>query len=169
MVPQTRFRPYTSSTVEPERRYVDKTILQAPVYFFVGSPNDQKPGIPLPEAIMSNFVHLYDRDEQLFQGSGPSISVRLSWKGYQEWFRQIPTRDLRSPGPITKAKLAKNVAKSVQRFIEEHKDRKMEPGADLRWAVGPGRIDVDDLLLVSLVHVAWDVWQVNLQLNRPLH
>jgi len=167
MVPQTRYRPRTSSD---QRRYVDEINLQEPIRFFVSSPDGPKPGIPLRDAITSKFMRLTDRDEQLFQGCGPSISVRLSWTGYQPWSRQIPTRDFRSPpGPITKAKLSKSVAKSVQRFIEEYKDREMEPCADLRWAVGPGKIDVDDLLLVSLVHVAMGSWQANLQRNRPLH
>jgi len=167
MVPQTRYRPHTSGD---QRRYVDEVNLQEPIYFFLSSPGGPKPGIPLRDAITSKFMRLNNRDEQLFQGCGPSISVRLLWKGYQPWSRQIPTRDFRSPpGPITKAKLAGSVAKSVQRFIEEYKDREMEPGADLRWAVGPGKIDVDDLLLVSLVHVAMGSWQANLQLNRPLH
>ncbi len=53
--------------------------------------------------------------------------------------------------------------------MQEHKDLEMEPGADLRWAVGPGKIDTDDLLLVSMVHVALGSWQAKLQLNRPLH
>ncbi len=52
--------------------------------------------------------------------------------------------------------------------MQEHKDREMEPGAELQWAVGPGKIDVDDLLLVSMVHVSMGSWQANLQLNRPL-
>lgn len=41
------------------------------------------------------------------------------WPGYAPWSRQIPTRDFRSPpGPITRSKLAKNVAKTIQRFID---------------------------------------------------
>ena len=44
--------------------------------------------------------------------------MQYQWPGYQPWSRQIPTRDFRNPpGPITRAKLAKNVAKSVARFI----------------------------------------------------
>ncbi len=141
MVPQTRYLPKSSSD---HRRHVDEVNvnLQAPIYFYVNSPDGSKPGIPLRDAITSKFMRLCDRDEQLFQGCGPSIAVRLlvrtnfllflhicfvttlmstcpQWKGYQPWSRQIPTRDFRSPpGPITKAKLAKNVAKSVQRFID---------------------------------------------------
>lgn len=136
-VPQTRYRPHTSSD---QRRYVDEIQLQAPIKFYINTSDGLKPGIPLRDAITSKFMRLEGRDEQLFQGCGPSISVRLSvrtvhflpiccvpllmltcpqWTGYQPWSRQIPTRDFRSPpGPITKSKLAKNVAKSVQRFIE---------------------------------------------------
>ena len=47
------------------------------------------------------------------------MGVPLQWPGYAAWSRQIPTRDFRSPpGPITRSKLVKNVAKTVQRFIE---------------------------------------------------
>ncbi|KLO19283.1 hypothetical protein SCHPADRAFT_818339 [Schizopora paradoxa] len=166
MVPQTRYRPHTSSD---QRRYVDEIRLQDPIHFLVSTSQGNKPGIALRDAITSKFMRLVDRDEHLFQGCGPSISVRLSWTGYQPWSRQIPTRDFRSPpGPITKSKLAKNVAKSVQRFIEEHKDREMEPGSDTRWAVGPGKIDVDDLLLVRMEHVSMGSWQAILHINRPI-
>lgn len=45
--------------------------------------------------------------------------MNRQWPGYQPWSRQIPTKDFRSPpGPITRAKLAKNVAKCVERFLE---------------------------------------------------
>jgi hypothetical protein len=45
--------------------------------------------------------------------------MQYQWPGYQPWGRQIPTRDFRDhpPRPITRAKLAKNVAESVARFI----------------------------------------------------
>jgi hypothetical protein len=47
-----------------------------------------------------------------------SSHIIFQWPGYRQWSRQIPTKDFRSPpGPITIAKLAKNVAKCVQRFM----------------------------------------------------
>ncbi|KAH9983767.1 hypothetical protein BJV77DRAFT_1041289 [Russula vinacea] len=58
------------------------------------------------------------------------------------------------PGPITRSKLAKNVAKSV--------------GWDPAWLVGPRRIEVNDLVLVRLDHVSKGSWQVHLQLLHPL-
>jgi hypothetical protein len=94
----------------------------------------------LRDAMHGRFARLMGRDEPLFQQRGPSISVRvivslapyssavphtcqcigpdgvqISGPGYQEWSCQIPTRDFRNP--VTRAKLAKNVAQPVARFI----------------------------------------------------
>ena len=97
-------------------------------------------------------MKLVDRDDPMFEGRGPSVSIRLNvcllwsllspvfvivllicvaprvmnadlyvkqWPGYPPWSRQIPTRDFRSPPqPVTRAKLARNVAKTIKRFIE---------------------------------------------------
>jgi hypothetical protein len=163
MVPQKRYKPHTSSD---RRRYVDEVNLEPSIHFYMQKPDEE--GIPLKDAMHGRFARLVSRDEPMFQERGPSISVRINWPGYQPWSRQIPTRDFRNPpGPITRAKLAKNVAKSVARFIAEHKGRQMEEDGDLAWLVGPGKIDVFDLVLVRLDHVSKGSWQAQLQLARP--
>ncbi|KAF8269819.1 hypothetical protein EI94DRAFT_1798812 [Lactarius quietus] len=163
MVPQKRYKPHTSSD---RRRYVDEVNLEPSIHFYMQKPDEA--GIPLKDAMHGRFARLHSRDEPMFQERGPSISVRINWPGYQTWSRQIPTRDFPNPpGPITRAKLAKNVAKSVAHFIAEHKDRQMEEDGDIAWLVGPGKIDVFDLVLVRLDHVAKGSWQVHLQLLRP--
>ena len=41
------------------------------------------------------------------------------WPGYLPWSKQIPTLDFKTPkGPITRAKLAKNIAICIRRFAE---------------------------------------------------
>lgn len=106
-----------------------------------------------------------------------------------QWSRQIPTKDFRSPPlPITRSKLAKNVAKTVQRFIEvssdghviyvvvltlvfqsqEVKDRRMEDPRKHCWRVGNRAIGVDDLILLGLEHVSKGSWQAHLRVRRPL-
>ncbi|KAH9993734.1 hypothetical protein BJV74DRAFT_366639 [Russula compacta] len=163
MVPQKRYKPHTSSD---RRRYVDEVNLEQSISFFMQRPDEE--GIPLRDAMHGRFARLLSRDEPMFKERGPSISVRINWPGYQPWSRQIPTRDFRNPpGPITRAKLAKNVAKSVSRFIVEHKGRQMEEDGDPAWVVGPGKIDVYDLVLVRLDHVSKGSWQAQLQLIRP--
>jgi hypothetical protein len=163
MVPQKRYKPHTSSD---RRRYVDEVHLESSINFFMHKPDEE--GIPLKDAMHGRFARLVARDESMFQERGPSISVRINWPGYQPWSRQIPTRDFRNPpGPITRAKLAKNVAKSVARFILEHKGRPMEEDGSPAWAVGPNKIDVFDLVLVRLDHVSKGSWQAQLQLMHP--
>jgi len=164
MVPQKRYKPHTSSD---RRRYVDEVVLEGPTHFYMQKPDEV--GIPLRDAMHGRFARLVQRDDPMFQERGPSISVRINWPGYQPWSRQIPTRDFRNPPePMTRAKLAKNVAKSVARFIAEHKGRPMEEDGDPAWVVGPGKIDVFDLVLIRLDNVSKGSWQVELQLIRPL-
>ncbi|CAL1697900.1 unnamed protein product [Somion occarium] len=92
--------------------------------------------------------------------------VPIGWPGYAPWSRQIPTPDFRiPPAPITRAKLAKNVAKTVQRFINDMADRPMEDGADVRWRVDPGHITIDRLDLVGLQHVSAGSWQAHVHLR----
>jgi len=165
MVPQKRYKPHTSSD---RRRYVEEVQLEPSIFFYMSKPDEL--GIPLRDALHGRFAKLVARDEPMFQERGPSISVRLNWPGYQPWSRQIPTRDFRNPpGPITRSKLAKNVAKSVSRFITEHQGRPMEEDGEPIWAVGGRKIEVNDLVLVRLDHVSKGSWQAQLQLLHPLH
>jgi len=164
MVPQKRYKPHTSSD---RRRYVDEVDLEPAIFFYMQKPDES--GIPLRDALHGRFARLSGRDEPMFRERGPSISVRINWPGYQPWSRQIPTRDFRNPpGPITRSKLAKNVAKSVARFISEHNNRPMEEDGDPTWSVGPRKIEVTDLVLVRLDHVSKGSWQAHLQLLHPL-
>ena len=134
-IPQPMYKPHTTSD---RKRYVEEVELEAPIYFVV-EHSDNQYGISLHDALHSRVKNLLNRERVVFEGRGPSVSIRLEvsqqhrsysscfivshtsflqWPGYRQWSRQIPTKDFRSPpGPITTAKLAKNVAKCVQRFM----------------------------------------------------
>jgi hypothetical protein len=165
-VPQQMYRPHTNSD---RRRYVEEVDLDGPIYFWMENPSEC--GIPLTDALHSRVRRLQNRDETVFTtGRGPSISVRIQWPGYRQWSRQIPTKDFRSPpGPITRAKLAKNVAKCVQRFIDAKRNHPLEDDVHPKWKVGTqhNEIKLDDLLLVSMHHVSMGSWQPHLRLRRP--
>ena len=47
----------------------------------------------------------------------------------------------------------------------EHEGHQMEEGGDLAWLVGPGKIDVYDLVLMRLDHVSRGSWQAQLRLD----
>lgn len=165
-VPQQMYKPHTNSD---RKRYVEEIVLDAPIYFWMSDPEEC--GIPLTDALHSRVKRLQNRNCSVFEGRGPSVSIRLEWPGYRQWSRQIPTKDFRSPpAPITLAKLAKNIAKCVQRFIEERQHSRLEDITDSRWQVGlngKGLITLDDIVLVSIHHVSLGSWQPHLRLKRP--
>ena len=99
----------------------------------------------------------------------------------------IPTRDFRSPPqPITRAKLAKNVAKTVLRFIQvwqpvwlafsrdlakslqEMEGIPLEQGAEAEWRVGGRGLKLEDLILVGLEHVSMGSWQPHFRLMKKV-
>jgi len=165
MVPRKRYKPHTSSD---RRRYVEEVNLEPSINFYMSKPDELE--MPLRDALHGRFAKVVGSDELAFQQRDHSISVRLNWPGYQPWSRQIPTRDFRNPpGPITRSKLAKIVAKSVARFIAEHQGRPMEEDGDPNWAVGDHKIEVNDLVLMRLDHVSKGSWQPQLQLLYPPH
>jgi hypothetical protein len=162
IVPQRTYKPHTQSD---RRRYVEEVNLEEPIMFYMANPDEC--GIPCRDALNCRFARLCGRDDQMFVQRGPSVSIRIMWPGYAPWSRQIPTRDFRSPpGPITRSKLAKNVAKTVQRFIEDMKTKPLEEDADPRWKLGNNSITLDDLELVGLQHVSMGSWQLHLRLSR---
>ena len=71
-VPQQMYRPHTNSD---RRRYVEEVQLEQPIYFWMENPVEC--GIPLMDALHSRVRRLRNRDETVFAGRGPSISVRI--------------------------------------------------------------------------------------------
>lgn len=163
-VPQKMYKPHTQSD---RRRYVEEVELEPPIMFILQGPTEC--GIPLRDALTGKYIRLLGRDDPMFRERGPSVSIRLRWPGYGNWSRQIPTKDFRSPPcPITRSKLAKNIARTVERFIKEKARAAMDTDEDPGWKVGPGHITIDDLVLVGLQHVSKGSWQCHLRLNRSL-
>lgn len=66
------YKPHTNSD---RRRYVEEVDLEAPIYFWAEGP--QECGISLSDALHSRVRRLLYRDEPVFQGRGPSVSIRL--------------------------------------------------------------------------------------------
>jgi hypothetical protein len=73
-VPQKIYRPPTNSD---RVRYVDRVILEEPIFFKYGDSGDF--GIPLIDALQSRTRDLTARDEKVLwrRERGPSISIRI--------------------------------------------------------------------------------------------
>jgi len=67
MVPQTRYKPHTSSD---RRRYVDEVNLEPSIDFYVQKPDEE--GIYLRDALHGRFARLVARDEPIFRERPPS-------------------------------------------------------------------------------------------------
>jgi len=160
------YKPHTGSD---RRRYVEEVRLSSPIVFKAEEPHEW--GIALDDALKCRTKRLLDKDALMFDGCGPSVSIQLEWPG-APWSRQIPTKDFRSPpGPITRAKLAKNIAKCVQRFIKDTQGKNISDEEDInafrfRVGTGPSDVKLEDLILVSLHHVSQGSWQPHLRLRR---
>ncbi|KAG2070214.1 hypothetical protein BDR04DRAFT_1231820 [Suillus decipiens] len=163
-VPQRLYQPRGETERE---KYVHKANLSSPILFHAEKSSEL--GIALEEIFKKNPRHLSDRDDIVFEGGGRTISVRIEWPGYPSWVRQLTTRDYRkTPGPITKAKLARNLATCIHKFIQRMETQRMKDDSDPKWRIGPRHIKFEDLILVSLDHVSQGSWQPQLQLRRQM-
>jgi hypothetical protein len=112
-------------------------------------------GMPLKNALLGMYSGLSGRDDPMFVGSRTSISIRLEFPDCSPWAQQMRTKDWRrKPSPITKAKLATEVAKKVDRFL---KDIRRNPQSSL------GLVTTNHLALVALEHVSMASWQPHLR------
>jgi len=120
-------------------------------------------GIPLRDALRCKYGGLSGRDDPMFVGSRTSISIRIEWPDHPSWAQQMRTKDWkRKPSPITKAKLATEVAKKVNRFLEDNRGRNHR--GSQRDTLSPCHVDFDRLVLVALEHVSLASWQPHLRL-----
>lgn len=71
-IPQRMYKPHTGSD---RRRYVEQVPLSPPIIFEVDHPCEW--GIDLDDALKCRTKRLVDRDALMFEGCGPSVSIRL--------------------------------------------------------------------------------------------
>ncbi|KAL1659177.1 hypothetical protein GGF50DRAFT_120135 [Schizophyllum commune] len=159
-------RMYAPTTRADRQRYVEEVSPEKSIYFW--NKDGESCGIPLTQAFARAVHQLDEPDEYIFNGVRPSVSIRLEWPGYRSWTKQIPAKDFKKvPSPITREKLAKEVAKCVKRFIENQRPLPNDE-ANKRWRVGGANgIKFEDLILVSMHHVSRGSWQPQLRLRSP--
>ena len=71
------YKPHTTSD---RKRYVEDVLLEAPIYFYV--EHSGQCGIPLHDALHSRVKNLVNREQVVFEGRGPSVSIRLEVSQY---------------------------------------------------------------------------------------
>jgi len=117
-------------------------------------------------AYRRNFARLFNRDSLPTLGEcGSNIYVHIKWKGYPHCVRQIKTHDwskLRKP--VTTAMLVHAAGTFLHAFIEEMKDKTIEPGCE-DWKVGSEHLNLDNIYIVGLRPATRASWQMELSCN----
>ncbi|KIK48173.1 hypothetical protein CY34DRAFT_733266 [Suillus luteus UH-Slu-Lm8-n1] len=163
-IPQRLYQPRGATERE---KYVNTAKLSSPIMFYAEKPSEL--GIALEDILQKNSRRLSDRDDFVFEGGSRSISLRIEWPGYRPWNCQLLTKNYRkTPGPITKEKLAKNLATCIRRFIQKTHRGNMEadPVPNPMWRISADGVKFEDIILVSLNHVSQGSWQPQLRLRR---
>lgn len=71
-VPQAVYQPYTEAD---RKRYIRDVELQETIFF--GSDDTPELGISLEDALKQRLRHLKDKEDSMFVGCGPSVSIRI--------------------------------------------------------------------------------------------
>ncbi|KII91553.1 hypothetical protein PLICRDRAFT_173384 [Plicaturopsis crispa FD-325 SS-3] len=161
-IPQVMYSP---NSEKDRQRFVEQLDIVPTVFFDTDGPFGRDWGISLKDARNDRFEYLLRGGVGAFPESVKSVTLRLEWPGYDAYGRQFAALDYTtSRNPITREKLAKNIAKYVDEFIKKYATVQMRAGSNPIFKVGPGAITADDLVLVSLHHVSQGSWQPQLRL-----
>ncbi|KAI0255576.1 hypothetical protein BJV78DRAFT_1369259 [Lactifluus subvellereus] len=145
VVPQFIWRPVNPSDAQ---RYANSS-LNMPIFFV--HHNRVTLGLHLIMAAAGDCTTLLGAGNAAPVGDCSTTYVRIKWPGYDDWSKQIMTRDQTSAhSTITLEKLAKRVANAVCHFLD----------------VGANGIKKNHVILIGLVHVSQGSWQPILQLDR---
>ncbi|KAI0344858.1 hypothetical protein BDW22DRAFT_1355025 [Trametopsis cervina] len=128
--------------------------------------SDLGQGISLTAALHGESQGLVDRHEPVLAGCGDKVSYHIHFQGYSA-FRCQKYSYYQKHGqkfPNTRAKVARQIAEAVQDFIEKRQHERN----DGEWRVGPGHIELKDLYLIELRHVASGCFQPILGVVRPV-
>lgn len=100
-----------------------------------------------------------DVEEQVFSDSNHTINLRFEWPGYDGWVTQIRAVNYQeNPKSITRGKLAKEIAKQLEKFIERMQSTPIDPSF-AEYRVGEGGIGLNHINICSLEQVTHGSWQ----------
>ncbi|KAF9649965.1 hypothetical protein BDM02DRAFT_3112728 [Thelephora ganbajun] len=148
-------------TYKPPRRQAEFSGSDAIVFII-----DGKEGIRLSDASEGNWEGFEGgEDRSLFDGNRLQVMIRLHLVGCSPWNSKIATTDFTAKRqPITRRKLAAEVAKSVKKFIAREKLNGHDGGHPrCNW----GDVSLENVFLTRMVHVSPASWQPEIFVERP--
>ncbi|KAF9650887.1 hypothetical protein BDM02DRAFT_3185042 [Thelephora ganbajun] len=123
---------------------------------------------PAQLALVGQCDRLLDGNGVVFTERNQTINLRIEWPGYEGWGAQIRTVNYQEePMGITRARLVREIAKQLERFIERMRNVAIIDSADARYKVGPGGIELHHIHIASLEQVSRGSWQPRFVYNGP--
>jgi len=159
VVPQRRWMPVDEVDV---RRHVQGAVLQLPVFFVNRNGGI---GFPLLDILRGCDRDLLNANDFATLGGKTTTHIRINWRGYRDWKRQIATRDeTHARNPITVGRFMKHVGTSVDNFFRECMSNGVV-STDRRWEIGMnGGITPAHVKVIGVIHVSAGSWMPILQL-----
>jgi len=120
------------------------------------------------DALGEHFDGLVRGEETVFHGCSSTISLRIEWPGYKPWTDQIRTLDWREPpNKITRCKLVTEIAKRLDKFLQQCRSTPVDLDANW-WRAGvQGGIQLENIVVVGIERVALGSWQPHLMYRPP--
>lgn len=66
---------YKPHTIADRKRYIEAIDLEEPIHFELRHPRDE--GISMSDALSGKCKRLESREDSMFEGRGPSVSIRV--------------------------------------------------------------------------------------------
>jgi len=113
------------------------------------------PGFNMQCALKRTFKGLDGRDDSVLEKANGPVSCRLLFPGYpmNDKSGQIAAKNWKkNPAPITKSKLAHEVAKRVNRYLQKLAAIPIDPATGLQWMAGQGCMKLEKMYLTK---VSW--------------
>jgi len=116
-------------------------------------------GFPAGFALLGQCNNLVDGNGVVFIEPNHTINLRIEWPGYDGWGGQIRIVNYQEePKGISRAKLVREIAKQLEKFIERMASVTIDPDY-VQYRVGPGGIEPRHIQIASLEQVSRGSWQ----------
>ncbi|KAI0295981.1 hypothetical protein BC826DRAFT_908730 [Russula brevipes] len=161
VVPQQLWIPHSQGDF---RRYVGQASLHLPVFFL---NRDGRLGVPVTNAVAGEMSLRAAMSHCHLEIELRSRSAYVFWPGYRPSEQQIQLKD-QTPArnPISFERFVRHLGSRVRQFLvdcERVPISQLDPNS--KWILGRGRISVNEVVLIGIVHVSAGSWMPILQLG----
>jgi len=160
VVPQVSWIPHT---VTDRSQHVQDAQLQMPIFFL---HTDGRLGLTLEAAVGGQCHTLLDSQRSAPLGPQNTTHIRIGWRGYREFNRQVQIRDDETPqrNTVTLSKFAQLVGRSVDAFLKNGEVDFENPVP--QWRIGERGIQPNEIMVIGAIQVSSGGWMPLMQLTR---